>query len=131
MILRWSGMPKWLQRQVLHSVLIQSSWFVVRAGVLAYNTPALLLPLILVQTFHWKIVFWYLVSVNVLPIIGALEWICEFSSSDSNRQFPILVAGNRATSKATRTGFRRGHGNREMQRASTQARSEEHTSELQ
>src|SRR5438128_2695404 len=53
---------------------------------------------------------------------STLERIREFGSSDSNRQFPILVAGNQAASKATRACFHLGHENREMQRASIQAR---------
>jgi len=55
-------------------------------------------------------------------IASALHRIREFRSSDSNRQFPILVAGDQTALKAMRAYSRLGHENREMQRASIQAR---------
>src|SRR6266478_8277203 len=50
-----------------------------------------------------------------------LNGFVNLVSRDSNRQFPILVVGIQAASKATRAYFHLVHGNREIQQASIQA----------
>jgi hypothetical protein len=54
-------------------------------------------------------------------IASPFDRIHEFRSSDSNRQFPILVAGDQTASRGARAYSRLGHGNRETLLASIQA----------